>query len=134
MRNEPAPLAFLLIRKNLMAKILVVDDDIDICELRKLLLHKAGHTVRALTNATDTENELRNFTPDLVITDIMMPGVAGGAIYALVRAILGASVPVIVSSSTSLQLHAEKDPFLGYAAKHAGEDKLCQLVEAMLKK
>jgi len=116
-----------------MAKILVVDDDFDICELRKLLLGKAGHTVSTLTNATDTEKELRNFVPDLVITDIMMPGVSGRGIYDTVREIMGKTVPVIVSSSTSLRLRAGQDPFLDYALKHEGEDKLLQLVEDMLK-
>jgi CheY-like chemotaxis protein len=115
-----------------MAKILVVDDDLDTCELRKMLLTSAGHTVQTLTNGMDTERALYAFAPDLVITDILMPGVSGAVVYDVVRATLGDRFPVIVSSSTSLHLRGGSDPFLGYALKHEGEDKLLKLVDEML--
>jgi CheY-like chemotaxis protein len=55
-----------------MARILVVDDDHDICEVLAMGLKHAGHEVRV---AADGASALRPF--DLIITDIFMPGKEG---------------------------------------------------------
>ena len=54
-------------------KILVVDDDKNICELLRLYLVKEGYSV---TMAHDGESALTDFDklhPDLVLLDVMMP-------------------------------------------------------------
>ena len=55
-------------------KILVVDDDTNICELLRLYLTKEGYQV---TVANDGEEGLEKFNqvkPDMVLLDVMMPG------------------------------------------------------------
>ena len=55
-------------------KILVVDDDANICELLRLYLTKEGYQV---TTAGDGEEGLEKFNqikPDMVLLDVMMPG------------------------------------------------------------
>ena len=54
-------------------KILVVDDDTNICELLRLYLTKEGYQV---TTANDGEEGLEKFSqvkPDMVLLDVMMP-------------------------------------------------------------
>ena len=58
-------------------KILVVDDDTNICELRRLYLTKEGYQV---TPANDGEEGLEKFNqlkPDMVLLDVMMPKMDG---------------------------------------------------------
>ena len=58
-------------------KILVVDDDPNICELLRLYLTKEGYQV---TTANDGEEGLAQFTqgkPDMVLLDVMMPRLDG---------------------------------------------------------
>ena len=58
-------------------KILVVDDDTNICELLRLYLTKEGYQV---TTANDGEEGLEKFSqvkPDMVLLDVMMPRLDG---------------------------------------------------------
>ena len=58
-------------------KILVVDDDANICELLRLYLTKEGYQV---TVANDGEEGLEKFNavkPDMVLLDVMMPRMDG---------------------------------------------------------
>ena len=58
-------------------KILVVDDDTNICELLRLYLTKEGYQV---TTANDGEEGLEKFNqlkPDMVLLDVMMPRMDG---------------------------------------------------------
>ena len=58
-------------------KILVVDDDVNICELLRLYLTKEGYQV---TIANDGEEGLEKFNqvkPDMVLLDVMMPRMDG---------------------------------------------------------
>ena len=69
-----------------MARILVIYDDVDIRILVRRILEKDNHEV---TEAIDSEEGIRSFerdAPDLVITDIFMPGRDGhGTIEKLKR-------------------------------------------------
>ena len=58
-------------------KILVVDDEVDILELLKYNLKKEGYTVKTVTNGIDAIETAKNFFPDLVLLDIMMPNQDG---------------------------------------------------------
>jgi two-component system response regulator ResD len=67
------------------AKILVVDDDANICELLRLYLEKEGY---AVTTANDGEAAVRAFTevgPDLVLLDIMLPKLDGWQVCREIR-------------------------------------------------
>ncbi len=54
-------------------KILVVDDEADILELLKYNLKKEGYNVKAVNNGIDAVETAKDFLPDLVLLDIMMP-------------------------------------------------------------
>ncbi len=54
-------------------KILVVDDEKDILELLKYNLEKEGYKVKTVTNGVDAVKTAKEYQPDLVLLDIMMP-------------------------------------------------------------
>ena len=69
-----------------MAKrILVVDDEPDIRRLVTEALVGAGYDVQSAANAEEALRMASLYAPDLVLLDIMMPGVDGFAVYERLR-------------------------------------------------
>jgi len=60
-----------------MATILVVDDDDGFRSMLRRTLQRAGHTVLEAADGSAALRALRDVTPELVITDIIMPGMEG---------------------------------------------------------
>jgi len=58
-------------------RILVVDDNPDIMELMRELLASRGYEVIAVSSANAAENEVRRTPPDLILSDVIMPGKSG---------------------------------------------------------
>jgi DNA-binding response OmpR family regulator len=63
-----------------MAKIMVVDDHQDIVDTLKTIVTKMGHSTDTANNGQDFLNKVEAFKPDLVLLDIMMPGLTTKAI------------------------------------------------------
>lgn len=57
--------------------ILVVDDDPDILALLRLHLTKAGYEVLVADSAAAARGRLKERMPDLIVSDINMPGMTG---------------------------------------------------------
>jgi two-component system, chemotaxis family, chemotaxis protein CheY len=60
-----------------MARILVIDDDVHICETVRRTLEARGHSVQSVEDGADGIASLAELAPDLVITDVFMPGQDG---------------------------------------------------------
>ncbi len=58
-------------------KVLLVDDEADIIELLKYNLEKEGYQVSTALNGRDALKAARAVRPDLIVLDIMMPGMDG---------------------------------------------------------
>jgi PAS domain S-box-containing protein len=82
------------------ARVLVADDNADMREYLARLLRTAGYQVTAVTDGQAALDAVRSGLPDLVLTDVMMPGLDGldlvGALRADPRT---APVPVVVLSA-----------------------------------
>jgi sigma-B regulation protein RsbU (phosphoserine phosphatase) len=77
-------------------RVLVVDDDVDLAAYtRTILENRAGCSVRMVHNALSAINEVRDFKPDVVVTDIEMPGMTGLELVSAIRAI-APGLPCIV--------------------------------------
>jgi len=59
------------------SKILVVEDDYDIAQLLAITMKKAGYEVAVTENGYEALNSIRRHPPDLVILDLMLPGIDG---------------------------------------------------------
>ena len=83
-----------------MAKILLVEDEIPLQELVSFNVQNAGHTIIAMDNANDALMRLEEYLPDLILLDIMLPGLKGDQFLKLIRSNSKYSrIPIIVVSA-----------------------------------
>ena len=75
-------------------KILVVDDDQNICELLRLYLEKEGYKTLAAFDGQQAIDYAKNFEPDLILLDIMLPKFDGWQVCREIRK--ESSVPIIM--------------------------------------
>ena len=66
-------------------KILVVDDDLNICEVLKLYLENDGYEVKCANDGVEAVDVFKIFEPDIVLLDIMMPGKDGWQVCREIR-------------------------------------------------
>ena len=75
-------------------KVLVVDDDVNICELLRLYLEKDGYKVRSANDGEQAVAQFSQFSPDLILLDIMLPKMDGWQVCREIRKT--SSVPIIM--------------------------------------
>ena len=75
-------------------KILVVDDDPNICDLLKIFLENEDHQVKTASDGAEGVNYFKTYDPDLVLLDIMMPKKDGWQVCREIREI--SSKPIIM--------------------------------------
>ncbi len=68
-----------------MGRILVSDDDKNICELLRLYLEKEGYEVSIANDGTQAIAKFNAESPDMVLLDIMMPGLDGWQVCREIR-------------------------------------------------
>ena len=69
-----------------MSKILVVDDEPDISELISLHMLREGHECHCLTNGLEVMPAALEQQPDLIVLDLMLPGLDGMSTFKRLRA------------------------------------------------
>jgi two-component system, OmpR family, alkaline phosphatase synthesis response regulator PhoP len=95
-----------------MAHILVVEDDQDIADLIVHYLHNAGHTSDRLSTGSGVMEQLQRTATDLVILDLMLPGLSGLAVCRAMRESAStARVPIIMLTARG----DEADRLAGFA-------------------
>ncbi|MEU3648051.1 response regulator transcription factor [Lentzea sp. NPDC034063] len=77
-----------------MASILLIEDDPLVRRGMELALNRLGHGVRTASTGEEGLREFRSSTPDLVVLDLMLPGIDGFEVCRQIRA--GGDVPVIM--------------------------------------
>ena len=68
-----------------MLKILVIDDEEGVLTLLKFRLGKFGHEVITSNNGIDGIRKARMFEPDLILLDLVMPGMSGFRVCELLK-------------------------------------------------
>ncbi|MDE6280376.1 MAG: response regulator transcription factor [Oscillospiraceae bacterium] len=79
------------------ANILVVEDDVDINRLLCTILEGAGYTCRAAFSGSEALLWAEKYDYDLILLDLMLPGVTGEELIARIRR--GRTMPIIVASA-----------------------------------
>ena len=83
-----------------MYRVLVVDDESDVTELLQFRLEQEGYRVATLNDPLGFVVKVREFEPDLMLLDIMMPELSGIQLCRIVRADpLMKDIPVIFLSA-----------------------------------
>ena len=82
-----------------METILIIDDDPAIGDLDQEVLQRAGYAVRRAYSGTEARLLLRELRPDLILLDLMLPGLSGEALLPEL-----AGIPtIVVSAKTAVQ-------------------------------
>ena len=118
-----------------MAQIVVVEDEPNISEVVSLYLKRAGYSVVSFTDGLAALDALSHRMPDLVILDVMLPGMDG---FALTRNLRDRSdVPIILLTSR----REESDRIAGlelgaddYVVKPFSPQELVSRVRAVLRR
>ncbi len=66
-------------------KILVIDDEPHILTVVQFLVEREGYEARAVQNGEEAMKTLSHFRPDIIILDVMMPGLNGYEIAKQIR-------------------------------------------------
>lgn len=100
-----------------MSRVLVVDDEPDVLLLCRLNLEQRGHEVLEAPNGQAAIELARRHAPDVVILDLMLPGIDGYQVLETLRADpQTADVRVLVLTAKSLRADRERSEDLGAAA------------------
>ncbi len=118
-----------------MARILVVEDEVDICNLIRSELEAEGHTVFQAFDGPAALNAVEKHTPQLVVLDWMLPGLDGLAVCRRIRQ--NHLVPIIMLTART----EEVDRILGlevgaddYVSKPFSIRELMARVRALLRR
>jgi DNA-binding response OmpR family regulator len=119
-----------------MARVLVVDDDVTVREVVVTYLRAAGHDVGEAADGEDALQQLRGEPADLLVLDLMLPGVDGLEVCQRIRA-GGDDLPVIMLTA----LGSETDRVVGlehgaddYVTKPFSPRELVLRVESVLRR
>jgi len=117
-------------------RILIVDDDKAICDYMQTLLEKDGFNVKAVSDPTLVEGEIRNNTYHVVILDLMMPKLDGIEVLRRIRAIdtdiavvIFTAHPNLDSAVASMKLDA-----VDYIKKPFNVDEFREVLGRVMKK
>ncbi len=116
-------------------KILVVDDDKNICELLRLYLEKEGYTVVFAYDGKMALEQFREENPDFILLDIMLPHLNGWQVCSEIRK--ESSVPILMLTAkgetsdtvTGLELGADD-----YVTKPFDPKEILARIKAVLRR
>ena len=116
-------------------RVLVVDDDVKTVELVKLYLNRDGYKVLTAYNGTDALRLARERHPDLIVLDLMLPGIDGLNVCRTLRN--ESDVPIIMLTAKT----TEEDRLTGldlgaddYVTKPFSPRELAARIRAVLRR
>ncbi|PZE20128.1 response regulator transcription factor [Paenibacillus xerothermodurans] len=116
-------------------KILIVDDEAEIVELIRLCLSKEGYQVLSTDNGETVFDHMQRYAPDLLILDILLPGMDGIEICRRLR--LSYDIPILLVSCKSEDMDIIHGLTIGgddYITKPFSPSQLVARVKAHLRR
>jgi two-component system response regulator MtrA len=108
-----------------MTLVMVVDDDHDLAEMLGIVLNDAGIDVDLVSRGDKALDAFREKAPDLILLDVMLPGIDGVEVCKLIRA--QSMVPIIMLTAKGETedvvrgLEAGADDYMVKPFRHASE-------------
>jgi DNA-binding response OmpR family regulator len=93
-------------------KILIVEDNVDLCEIYKIAFESKKFEVQVEHNGMNAVNAVSSFKPDIILLDIMMPYVSGHDFLKTIRG-KGNKTMVVINSNLSQEADVKKSLDLG---------------------
>lgn len=119
-----------------VSAILVADDDADIRDLVAYRLERDGHNVTTVADGLAALDHLASAAVDLVVLDVMMPGMSGIDVTRAIRADARlAEMPIILLTARTQEADLEQGYAVGvdeYVAKPFSPRELSLRVTAVL--
>ena len=119
-----------------MAEVLLIEDDEAQRFIAGFALKKAGHAVREAADGAAGIAAAREAHPDVVVCDVVMPGMTGYEVLARLRGDPAlANVPVILLTAMSERQHIRQGMSAGaddYLTKPYRPAELCEAIDAVL--
>jgi two-component system, OmpR family, alkaline phosphatase synthesis response regulator PhoP len=121
-----------------VARVLIVEDSPDIAELIKHYLDRAGHETTVLGSGRDALLAARRSPPNLVVLDIMLPGMDGMQVCQALRAEAStAAIPILMLTARGEEADRVRGLELGaddYVTKPFSPKELVARVAALLRR
>ena len=121
-----------------MSRVLVVEDDTDIASLISHYLKKAGHIVDAAASGTVALERVKHAAPDLIVLDLMLPGMDGLLVCQTLRGDPAtAAIPIIMLTARGEEAERIAGLELGaddYVTKPFSPRELTARVAALLRR
>ena len=118
-----------------MSKILVVDDDVTVTQLLKMLLTMEGHQPVTVNDSTTVLDVAGTCNPDLITLDLMMPGLSGFELCELLNQDARfAKIPILIISARDdpeSMDRARQAGARGYVTKPFGIDTLTEKIKEL---
>jgi len=115
-----------------MKTILVVDDEPDVRDSVKIILEKKGYRVITAIDGEDCLNVLREEKPDLILLDIMMPGIPARNVIKEIKNIKIAFLSVVRTSEAEKQNLLSQKNIVDFIQKPFDVEELIKRVEGIV--
>lgn len=119
-------------------KILIADDELRLRKVIALYLSKCGHEIIEAGNGETAVELAKEFTPDAIVLDVMMPGISGIEATQAIRAISGfEKTPIILLTANASENDIKKGLSSGadkYITKPFSPKELVEIIEELVNK
>lgn len=117
-------------------KVLIAEDDKDICEMYAMTFMRKGFTVYTAADGRSAIQKYQNKKPDIILLDIMMPNVDGYQVLSEVRKDVKKYTPVIMLTNldaNDFAREAQLDDIDAYLIKshHSPSEIVIKTVEVL---
>jgi CheY-like chemotaxis protein len=122
--------------KHQARRIVFIDDSEITREMIKAALVDEGHVVQVAENLLNFDQVLKEFKPDIILTDVNMPDIRGDEICKVLKKKYDtANIPIVLFSSKDadeLSELAERAGADGFVSKQQGFDKLIEKIDELV--
>lgn len=118
-------------------RILIVEDEESLLKLESILLTSRGYQVRGVTDGVAALKEISENRPDLVLLDIMMPGIDGFEVCRRIKEDPSTrGIPVVMLTAKKSSMDQARGAQVGadaYITKPFKSVKIMEVIDGLLK-